>query len=247
MSSPNQKDLRAKILEQIQGEPQGASTDLICKRLNCTPQELGEVFESLLEDEEAFGFAGLWLAPESFRQFSDRFLQVLSRFHEENPTVILWKPEDIAKQVGWVPPPKPLDRMAQKLAAEGSLYKGETGVRLAGFRPVLPERHRLFLDRIKVVIESTPINTPNPHQISQALHAPSVAVEEILKLAEDSGEVVQLAEGVYYTTSQLENLRVLLAEIATNGTLSASSVRDALNTTRKYSVALLTYFYPRKD
>jgi Elongation factor SelB, winged helix len=244
LSQTTRLELEHQVLEVIQDRPQGVATKTVCARLKRTPQELGDAFESLANSNLIVGFGGLWLTVQSFQSFSDAFIEKLSLFHQLNPSVILAPSAEIAILAAWTLDPKPLDRMINRLASEGAIYKGEAGVRISEFRPVLPERPRTFLDRVKATLECEPINTPTPHAMSQTLHVPSIAVEEILKLGVETGEIAQLGETVYYTTGQLEALRLRLGELGEEN-LTASSVRDTFGTTRKYAVALLAHFYPR--
>ncbi len=241
------ENTRRLIVELVEDERHGIATKSICARVGRTPQDLGDVFELLIEEGKILGFAGLWLSPDAFHEFANGFLEALSQFHQANPSVILVNPEQIAKGIGWPVSGKPLDRMARRLEAEGQIYRGETGVRIRDFRPTLPDRHRDFLDKVKVVLSAEPVNTPTPHQISHLLHIPAIAIDEILRLGVDAGEIELIGDGVFYTSEQMALLEVQLRALAENHELSASYVRDAMGTTRKYAVALLTHFFPRPD
>jgi selenocysteine-specific elongation factor len=238
-------ELRQQVLDVVSRHAQGVLTVMICRHLERSPQELGDVFESLIERGQLLGFGGLWLTAKDFESFRVEFLQELAQFHEKNPSVILAKPEEVAKLAGWAVKVKPLDRMMAKLASEGRIFSGDTGVRLQEFRPVLPDRQRQFLDRVKLLLESEAINTPNPHQMAGGLHVPSIAVEEILKVGVETGEVVWLGDSVYYTSEQLELLGRRIFALGEHQR-SATIVRTEFGTTRKYAVALLTHFCPRE-
>jgi selenocysteine-specific elongation factor len=238
--------LHEQILDVVANHAHGVATSAVCKRLGRTPQELGDAFEALVADGQILGFAGLWLSAKAFQSFSEEFLSNLSAFHQAQSGVVLADPSDKSLLGAWSLPLKSLDRMTSRLALEKKIYKSEKGVRVVDFRPVLPERTREFLNRVTEVLESESVNTPTPHRISQVLHVPPLAIEEILKVGVDAGEVVQLDETVFYTESQLERLRATLSSFDADD-LSASVVRDRLATTRKYAVALLSYFHPRES
>src|SRR5262249_15768452 len=91
-------------------------------------------------------------------------------------------------------------------------------------------------------LSDQPVNTPNPHQISLLVNAPIQAVEEALKLGVQTGEILALDEGVYFTPAQIEVLKDRTREIVGRRSFSAAELRDALGTTRKFIIALVEDF-----
>ena len=90
-------------------------------------------------------------------------------------------------------------------------------------------------------LQADPVNTPNPHRLSEIVRAPIQAVEEALKLGVQAGEVVSIGEGVFYTPSQLANLKARTKQLMGSKPFAAAQLRDALGTTRKYIIPLLEY------
>jgi selenocysteine-specific elongation factor len=91
-------------------------------------------------------------------------------------------------------------------------------------------------------LTTEPINTPHAHDMARTLGIPPPAVEEILRIGIEIGEVVALADGVLYTPEQIDNLRGRISEIADGKPFAMTDMRDALGTTRKYVMPLLEYF-----
>lgn len=236
------RDLRTAIIEAVGDGPEGTPTEEICRRLGKSPQALGDAFEDLRETERLHGFAGLWLSPQGYREGTERFLAALAELHQANPTQTGIPRERVvaAARLPWSG--KPLDRIVSDLASKGRVSASGTLVRDVAFRPQLPPRQRQFLDRVIEQLVTEEVNTPTPFQIAQSLGVPISAAEEIMRLGVQVGELVQLADIVFYTPAQLDALKSRLAKIVGDQPFAAGEIRDALGTSRKYAIPLLEYF-----
>ena len=230
------------ILGVVPDDAEGVSTEWICRRLSAQPQDLGDAFESLKAGGALLGFAGLWMKPAGYQVGTAAFLAALDEIHKESPERMLIDPVTVASRAGLKWKGKPLARAADRMAQDGVLAAFPEGVRSVEFRPTLPARQRQLLDRVVAEIEKEEINAPNAFEVSKALSIPMHAVEEIIRIGVLCGEIVQIAETVFYTPRQLQALRTRIGD---SGPLTASAVRDSLGTTRKYAVALLSYLRPR--
>jgi selenocysteine-specific elongation factor len=235
-------DLGEGVLAILAGEPNGVPTDEICRRLGQSQQALGGVFERLLEAEHVRGFAGRWFDRPSYEEGVRRFLDAVQTLHERQPTVALVPRERAVHVAGLTWAGKPLDRIVADLVEREAIVAAGTAIRRKEFRPELPARQRQFLDRCIAEIEREPINVPGPHDLAKQLSVPPQAVEEILKLGFQAGELVMVAEGVYYTPRQLEALKAQVRTAMGNRPFAAGELREALGTTRKYMIPLLEHF-----
>ena len=230
------------ILSSLAGNEDGVTTEEICRRLGKSSQALGDVFENLRKDQKLAGFAGLWFEPKSFLQAITRFMSSLKVLHEEKPMQALQPREAVIKKAGLKWSGKPLDRILSALAASGKLRVEGTGVRLPSFKIALTERQRAFLDRVVESLDSAGANPPGARDLSTILHVPYQAVEEILKLGVEAGEVVRVADGIHFSPSQLENMKSKVREMGSKGLFTAAEFRDAAGTSRKYAIPLLEHF-----
>lgn len=236
------KDVKEAILIAVGNDPVGRGTAAICKELDRTPQQLGEVFEALRREGRILGFAGQWILPKAFDEGVDRFLETLDAMHERQPQLASHPPSKVvgAARLGWSG--KPLDRILTRLVEKGAISMREDEVRRPSFRVNLGERQRTFLDRVVKIIEADGINTPNAHELGKRLPAPAQAVNEILSLGEDVGEIISLPDGVLFTNKGLAEVRERI-RTGTNGRpFNLGEMRDSLGTSRRIAVALLEYF-----
>jgi len=236
------KDDGSAILEVVAASPTGIATDEICRRLGKARQTLGDTFERLLGEKRLLGFAGLWFEPAAFELATARFLQALGKLHEAQP-MASWHPREkvVAEtRLGWEG--KSLDRIVAYLVEAGRVQASPGGIRKTDFQLRLTDRQRSFLDRVVAEIVKETVNTPNAHQLSLSLHVPQQAIDEVLRLGVQAGEIVEFEGGIFYVPSQLLALQERIAALFGKKHFSAAEARDALGTSRKYIIPLLEYF-----
>ncbi len=217
-------------------------TEVICRQLKLTPQELGTDFEALKAEEKLIGFAGMWITPAAFAVGKVRFLEALGQMQSEGPTVPGFPPESVATEAKLHWNGKPLDRIVAKLIADKEIEQTPTGIRSSDVVLQLSERQAALLARVIELLESEPVNTPTPFSIAQGMGLPRQAIDEIVRLGIMSKQLVQLDEAVLYTPAQIKNLKALVAEMTKGEPFAMTDLRDQLGTTRKYLVPILDYF-----
>lgn len=227
-------ELEATILEMVAEDPNGVTTERICRFTHKTPQQLGDVFEAMLAQHKILGFAGVWMSFAGFETASVRLIQALSELHAAAPTEAEIEPSRAVAAAGLKWQGKSLDRRLSRLAAAGAIQIHPNGICLQAFQLELTPRQRALLDRVIERLEKEPVNTPSPQQLAQFLGIPRQAVEEILRLGIRSGEILQLANVVFYTPRQFETLKAKVESLTEGKPLSKTELRDALRTTRKY-------------
>lgn len=230
------------ILSALSGQLSGVQTDEICRQMGKTPQKLGETFERLVRNGKVLGFAGLWYTPEDFSAASEQFLETLLFFHSKAPTQSMQPRERIAEssKLGWAG--KPLDRILAHLSTHGKIIVQGTQIRHPEFRVQLAPRQRALLDRAIELMTKSGMNTPNVHELSLNLKIPPQAAEEIVKIGIQAGELVRIADGVFYTPQQVDEIKTKMVSTFGKKQFAAAQFRDSFGTSRKYVIPLLEYF-----
>jgi len=240
-AAPN-RDVKEAILAAVGDDPAGRGTAAILKALDRTPQQLGDAFEALKREGRLLGFAGQWINPRAFDQGADRLIEALDMLHARNPAQ---PSQPVAKVLGaahlsWSG--KPLERILARLVEKGAIARREDEIRRPGFRVKLGDRQRGFLDRVVSLLDESGVNPPNAHELGKRLPAPAQAVSEVLALGEDVGEIVELADGVIFTTQGLLRLRERVRDGAGGRPFTLGEMRDSLGASRRVAVALLERF-----
>jgi len=236
------KNLEDAVLQAVGDEPNGVPNEEVCRRLGKSAQALGDAFETLKSEEKILGFAGLWFTPAGFEAGTNQYTEALTKLHDEQPGKTGLPREKVASVAGLSWAGKPLDRILAELSSRGLISVDGTTVRSVQYKPKLPARQRIFLDRVLAEIEKADVNVPSPYDLMKTLDAPPQAIAEILRVGVQAGELVIIDEGIYYTPAQLEGLGKRIREFASEKTFSAAAVRDALGASRKYVIPLLEHF-----
>ena len=229
------------ILAILGDNPEGQPTEEICRRLGKTTQALGDVFERLSKEGKVRGFASLWFSQAGYDSAKSRLVDALNQVHAKNPSRATLPRESAVQAAGLKWAGKPLDRLISAFAQDGVIDQHGTAIRSKTFVVQLPPRQRQLLDRLKASLEVELVNVPTPRDLAGAVGVPPQAIDEIIKLGVQANELIVVAEGVVYTPAQLDRIKTRVKEIGGKTPFTASELRDAIGTTRKYVIPLLEY------
>ncbi len=239
----NEVDLLSEsIIALVGGEPGGKSTDVLCRKLKKTPQELGDVLDRLQEEGKIRSFAGHWISPPGIAIAKEKFLVALQEFHDRAPTIAYPPKADVALIAGLELTGKPLDRWVQYLADQGLVVPQGAGVKLATFQLTLTPRQVDFLDRLIAELEKQPVNVVYVSDLAKAVGSPVQAADEMLRLGQESGLIHNVAEGIWYSKRQLENMRNCVQEAFGNRPFTLADAKKLFATSRKFLIPVLEYF-----
>lgn len=230
------------ILAAVGDDPNGTSTEEVCRRLGRTPQALGSTFETLLKEERIHGFAGQWLTPEGYQYLKEILQGELQLLHDAQPMTAAHARESVFAKARLKWSGKCLDRLLASLAQDGLIVVSGTTIRLSGFKVKLSDKQQAFLTRVIAAIEAAGLNVPSVTEVAKAIPAPIPAVEEILRLGMNTGEILRIADGLYYSRHQIETIESRLRETFAGRPFPASEFRDIFQTSRKYTIPLLEFF-----
>ena len=236
MSIPVGSDA-AQILHLVRGQENGVSTEQICSALNCAPQQIGDVFEALIESGEVLGFAGLWFQPAAIELGQQRLLSSLLLLHSEQPTKSGVNRDRAITKAGLRWGGKPLDRIISAMVDKGLLREDGDEIAHTGFRLTLNTRQEELVVRVETAMRAAGYSTPTPRELTAQLGVPPQAVEQILLVAEHAGRIVEIAPDIYYLPEQLDAMKEVARGLTSPFT--AAEFRDAVNTSRKYTIPLL--------
>ncbi len=236
-------NLERQILEILEGRgPTGCSTDEICRKLNKTPQELGDVFEGLKQGGQALGFAGVWLTAASVEKMTLLWVETLAILHTKHSDQPLLPAEMVAGQLGLDWGRKPADRFAH-LMAERKLVRLRAGrIALPDWQAEIKPNQRELLDRVKEVINAGGLEPLAEKDVARLLQIPVPAVRSMMELGLDCGELIEIASGQVYTHTFVGQLLETLRSQFDDRRFAVSEARDALETSRRLLIPILEYF-----
>lgn len=229
------------IIAAVHEDPNGVSTQEICRLMGVSQQQLGDNFEKLIKDKRIIGFAGIWYQPLVFLTQANIFLKALGEIHEENPMQLYHSREAVLKRSGQKWSGKPLERILAKLSELGKVDIDGTRVKLREFKILLSAKQEAFLVRVEGELNKFLINVPYSSDIARDMNVPVQAIDEILTMAKNAGRVIKVLDTLYYTFDQMERIKDNLRSIYGSQPFMASEAKEALATSRKFIIPVLEY------
>ncbi len=227
------------------GREDGLTTRQISRLVGVDERELTSEFERLKESGELLSFAGFWMTHEVEARCREHFLKALQTVHFQQPEKSLVVREEVVREAGFGWAGKVLDRLISYWTDAGVLRSRGTLVALAGFQPELKAKQRVLLDRVKEVLTKEFPNVPAGRLIADLVGVPPQAIDQILQVGMDAGELVRVDEGMVYVLEDLDRFMVEVRGKFSGRAFSASEFRDVFGTSRKYAIPLLEYFDAR--
>jgi selenocysteine-specific elongation factor len=132
--------------------------------------------------------------------------------------------------------------LAQLEAGKQAELHGDS-VRLPGQVLALGAGDAEARDAVLGAVQDAGLAPPIPSALASALKLPQPRVEALLKLLAASGELVKVAEGLYFHPGPLAALRASLqAHLAAHGHITTQAFKDLVGQSRKYVIPLSEHF-----
>lgn len=234
----NERNVRA-VLAAVDPGSAGTETEEVCRRLDESPQRLGDVFEFLKEKRILLGFGGVWFHPDGYLEAADLFISRLTELHQLEPGRGTLPPLQVVRSAGLNWPSKAIRAIVRDLIRWGRIRGDETGVRLPDFRPTINIRQQVSLERVVELIEASGFHPLGGGSLARAANLPSQALREILRIGEYYDQLVPLAEEIWLTPGLINAAVAEFRKL--DSPFPVAAARDALATSRRIAHAILEY------
>ncbi|HLY27826.1 MAG TPA: selenocysteine-specific translation elongation factor [Aggregatilineales bacterium] len=170
------------------------------------------------------------------QELLDRLMRIVAAFHKADPLRTGIKPESLAHQLGLSR--AELNELLSGVVASGAIRITATGtIAQPGFSPQPSKSQRAAIDRALAAFEAAPYAPPSYKETAEILG------ETLLTALLEWETLVRLSGDVLLTPKALhdfaDSTRQALAE---EGKITIKTLRDRLQTSRKYAQAVLEYF-----
>jgi selenocysteine-specific elongation factor len=167
----------------------------------------------------------------------------LAAFHAAAPRQPGMEMESLRSQLAPELSPKLFRAVVELLATEGVLARADSIVRLPHHAVASASGDASILDRIAVELASAGFTPPETPQLAAGVGLPLTRIIALLDDLERAGRVVRVAPELYFAADVIDRVReIVRRHVAEHGEISAAVLRDLLNASRKFSLALLNYF-----
>lgn len=249
-----------KVLETLQARERGTPEDLLEAWLSSAPfgkprkeaaRSVGlaeadseRAVEDLLASGRATALEGdRLIGAGAWSALRNRLLSILNAYHEANPIRPGMPREELRGMLGTACDSKAFLSAVAALQKAGAVAVEGATVRLADFKVRLNDKQEALLGRISSLFETAAFAAPTLQETADELRVPLDAVISMVRLGQDQGVLVKIAEGLYYHAKTVEKARAQIRDwIRKEGKITVSQFRDLTGSSRKYAVPVMEYF-----
>ena len=240
LSGEQVDDKASRVANVLSKHPLGISTEALCEALGESAQSLGDTLEQMKNSGAAVGFAGRWIDPAGLDSIETNVIEAIAEMHRKYPqSATVRKSEVLAtSRIGWES--KPFDRLLGRMAEKSSVLLRGNEIALPQHKIQLNEKQSALLSRVIQAMVEAGAAAPSLQDLAAKVGAPVQAIEEMLRLGIETGQLIRIDETLHYPPAVLDSLRELLRGFGKPFTVA--EFRDATHTSRKYALPLLQYF-----
>lgn len=177
-----------------------------------------------------------------FEQFCDRVLDVLRKLHDEYPMRFKHAKTDLYSKFAYLESKEILNQGIKFLKSEKKINLSDDAIGLVGAGPKLSKGERQLLEQLTTEVRDAGLKPPTTKELIKSAKKNKDSVEELLRLAGENGELVGVANDLFFHRDVIDDVRSRLTdEINKTGGLTMSEIRQVLDTTRKFAIPLCEY------
>jgi selenocysteine-specific elongation factor len=136
-----------------------------------------------------------------------------------------------------------LESLIDDLVQREKLVRVGDKLGLPGRSASLTKNQQKTLDAVLKAVREHAASPPLLSELSKTLESPIKEIENLVKVAEEDGKLIRVADGVYYDPAALERLAEKVKQRLSNGrTATVAELRDLWGVSRKHAVPLCEYF-----
>jgi selenocysteine-specific elongation factor len=253
---------QANILEQLDVLLQGTPEEIVLERLRAreptdvdelvkrtglaaaeAKTALGQLVEAhqVLLLDQANGSARIdgrafVVSSSGWQRVTDQVTTLLANFHRLYPLRRGLPKEELRTRLG--AQPKLFVRELERLKVQGTATEDGPFVRLSTHSVQFSGEQERQVSELLAVLREADVSPPDRAEIEASLRISSELVDALLA----QGRVVEVAAGVLYDRDTLDRLVARIRDdIQQHGPRTVAQIRDLLDASRKYTLALVSY------
>jgi len=166
----------------------------------------------------------------------------LQRLHDENPRDLVIPQTQLAARFHFLEDAFFKILLAQ-LVQQGTVELTSRGVALPGQGPQLSKKEKQLLEEMVEKYRLARLRPPSVEELKKQATSNQKAVEQLIRLAEARGELVQVSNSLFLHADVEHQLREQLRkEYGNSKGFTVSELREKLDISRKYAIPLCEYF-----
>jgi len=249
----------ARLRPLLEGEPahalpwlleeagyRGLTEEMLRGRSGLSPRVLGPALERMGARGEAVlvdRASRLFVAGRHVRALVARARAVLEQAASSGGFQLGLPREELRQRLAAGLDPRLFARVLAQLETGKQAELHGDSVRLPGQVVALGAGDAEARESVLAAVRAAGLAPPIPSALAASLKLPQPRVEALLRLLGVSGQLVKVAEGLYFHPESLAGLRAaLVAHLGAHGHVTTQAFKDLVGQSRKYAIPLSEYF-----
>ncbi|MBI4538463.1 MAG: selenocysteine-specific translation elongation factor [Gemmatimonadetes bacterium] len=234
--APHEAVLAALALAGWRGVPE----DAVAVLTGLSPASVQAVLAAL--EADAVRATGCLFFPGLAEAGTAQLVRAIHAFHDAEPLRPGMPLEDVRRQLPREAPPALAEELLSRLASRGDIEVRGTIAAQHGFSPRLTEDQQRAKGRLEAIYTQAALTPPAVHELPADLLARR-DLWPLLKLLEEEGKIVPLADQIFASESAIREATALLrTRLGGRSGLGPTAFKTVFPISRKHLIPLLEYF-----
>lgn len=222
------------------------TTDIL-KSLGKNEENIEEKLEQLINENKIVKFdsgdKAIYIHRDFINEKIDEIVNILDKYHKENPLKWGISKEEIKNKVfGKSIKQKTYDQMMDLLVNEQVLLTHGNFISLPEFSITYTKEQKLIRENIIKSFKVAKFSPPKYSEL-QEKEKDTKNFKMVFDSIVDEGVLVKVSEDCFFLLEDYNKVKELVVNlIKSNGSMTLAELRDVLNTSRKYAMALAEHF-----
>jgi selenocysteine-specific elongation factor len=224
----------------------GATVEALAQELGATRERAAAEVQTLVASQRALAIHGRVFAREAAESIRTGVLRALSAYQEAVPWRAGMPWDDLKRRAFASGDDRLYSHVLDEMAARGEVVVNAALVHLRGFAPVRTQEDAAAARSIEEAYRAGRFTPPVRDEILAGA-SDRAAAARMLQALLDDGVLVEVRQDIVFHRDILAEIEQrTVSYIAAHGEITVAALRDLLQSSRKYTLAVLEYFDARR-
>lgn len=221
--------------------------DYLIKKTSIRKDKIIDYLKQLKEENKVKDFAKgtekTWIHIENYNAVKNEIVDTLNKFHKNNRLKTGLSKEELRTKLSIQFDNKEYNQLLNDLENAEKIEIIGSNIKVYNHQVVLNEKERKIKEDIINKFEENKFMPPNIEDIFEK----NSKEEEVFNYLIEEGIILPVKEDIFFLTSAVDEAKkILIKYLKENETITLAQFRDLLDSSRKYTLALLEYFDSNK-
>ncbi len=224
-------------------EDETVTYDFLIKKTSINKEKIEEILSKLDNKEKVMYFERgnekTWIHKDNYLQLEDELIDILTQFHQENKLKAGLSKEELRTKLSMKLDNREYNQFFENLEQRNKIEVIGSDVKKYEYEVILDEKEEKLKEEILKEFTDNKFMPPNVYDILEK----GSTKEEVFNYLVDQGTIVHLKEDLFFLASAVEKAeKLLINHLKQEDTITLAEFRDILDSSRKYTLALLEHF-----